>query len=69
MVEAASCKYWSKKGYCSTYSLERPSVLHVCPICKGRGAVPAGFYDGDTWRATTVPERCRSCRGRGYILA
>lgn len=42
----------------------------TCPVCYGRGFVPAGFYDstGLTWVSTTTGnETCRSCSGKGYI--
>lgn len=42
----------------------------ACPVCYGRGFVPAGFYDstGLTWVSTTIGnETCRSCSGKGYI--
>ena len=42
----------------------------TCPVCYGRGFVPAGFYDstGLTWISTTTGnETCRSCSGKGYI--
>jgi len=42
----------------------------ACPVCYGRGFVPAGFYDstGLTWVSTTTGnETCRSCSGKGYI--
>lgn len=36
-----------------------------CPVCEGRGAVPAGFYStpGEAARET-----CRSCGGSGVIV-
>jgi hypothetical protein len=33
-----------------------------CPVCEGKQAVPAGFY-GD------ASVSCRSCDGKGYVLA
>ena len=42
----------------------------ACPLCYGRGFVPAGFYDstGLTWVSTTTGnETCRSCSEKGYI--
>jgi hypothetical protein len=52
---------------------------HVCPVCSGRGEVPAAFYEdsfpsdwtpghepylGDT---SGDPAVCRSCRGEGLV--
>ena len=41
-----------------------------CPVCGGNGLVPNGFY-GQTagqWVSTsTVPEKCRSCDGKGIV--
>ena len=42
----------------------------ACPICYGKGFVPAGFYNstGLTWISSTAGnETCRSCSGKGYI--
>ena len=41
-----------------------------CPICKGRGIVPGGFYTavGDTWSSNCITEKCRQCNGLGIIL-
>lgn len=40
-----------------------------CPVCDGRGNVPNGFYYPHpvSVNATTEPERCKSCEGRGYL--
>jgi DnaJ-class molecular chaperone len=48
-------------------------MTHVekCPVCEGRGTVPHGFYDttNGEWISTSiVPEKCRSCDGRGYVV-
>ncbi len=45
--------------------------MEKCPVCGGRGFVPASFYESSeqewhTYSAATVP--CRSCFGRGYII-
>lgn len=47
-------------------------MFEICPVCKGTGRVPAGFYSvGITYSSTsTLPyETCRSCGGKGYIYA
>ena len=43
-----------------------------CPVCDGRGTVPAGFYDGDNGCGTATtssitPETCRTCHGTGIV--
>lgn len=44
--------------------------VYKCPVCEGRGHVPAGFYH--TYQPPTVvntcPETCRSCNGKGVIF-
>jgi hypothetical protein len=40
----------------------------LCPVCNGRGTVPAGFYDPGLGCTNTSAEKCRSCQGQGYIL-
>jgi len=48
----------------------------VCPVCKGRGKVPLGFYEPELMepgRSVTIdPVRtwvpCRACGGKGYII-
>ena len=48
------------------------SHSEICPVCKGRGNVPSGFYLAvgvNSWTTTsTSPETCRSCGGAGYII-
>lgn len=43
-----------------------------CAVCGGTGHVAAGFYDKvtDVWSMSTIniPETCRSCAGRGFIV-
>jgi len=45
-------------------------VPATCPVCRGNGLVPNGFYrqtSGD-WSSTSVtPEICRSCGGTGVV--
>lgn len=36
-------------------------VPHRCPVCEGRGHVPAGFYTGGLAEGAN-PEPCRSCK-------
>lgn len=42
-------------------------MLEICPVCKGRGRVPAGFYSVYYPISNTSDEVCRSCEGKGYI--
>lgn len=47
--------------------MQTPST---CPVCQGRGVVPAGFYSTTTGQGTTstmIPEQCRSCEGSGIV--
>ena len=53
-----------------TYGYTQPSV-HCCPVCDGNGLVPAGFYNqtsGEWSGGNLIPEQCRSCDGKGYII-
>jgi hypothetical protein len=48
------------------------SKPHYSPICNGKGIVPNGFYlypQQEYVTTSTAPEVCRSCGGKGYILA
>lgn len=42
---------------------------HKCPICRGNGIVPKGFYTatGDSWISDGTSEACRACVGKGII--
>jgi len=42
---------------------------YTCPVCGGRGIVPAGFYTSVGYYSTTgnTTEHCRSCSGTGII--
>ncbi len=39
-----------------------------CPICNGRGHVPADFYTAIGFSASMNPVMCKSCGGRGVIV-
>lgn len=42
-----------------------------CPVCYGRGTVPATFYaksEERAWAVDTSETECRTCHGKGYIL-
>ena len=43
------------------------STPHKCPVCEGRGHVPAGFYARATAMHNTAPETCKACDGAGVI--
>ncbi len=49
------------------------SSVFTCPVCKGRGKVPAGFYMAigvDNYSVSDLtPEPCRSCNETGVIKA
>jgi hypothetical protein len=36
-----------------------------CPVCGGKGAVPQGFYTGQT--EATGAEPCRTCQATGIV--
>lgn len=38
-----------------------------CPVCEGRGNVPAGFYSRSEGITTITNEVCRTCNGSGII--
>lgn len=45
---------------------------HVCPVCRGKGFVPNGFYSttnpyGYYQSTSTWPEICRACQGTGVL--
>lgn len=42
------------------------SARSQCPVCAGKGHVPAGFYTGEHSRGKA--ETCRSCGGRGTVV-
>ena len=40
---------------------------HLCPVCQGKGTVPAGFYGHGDLTSTLTPEQCRTCQGFGMV--
>jgi len=38
-----------------------------CPVCEGRGNVPAGFFTRMVDSTSTVPDPCWPCGGTGII--
>ena len=45
---------------------------YLCPVCNGKGIVPAGFYNwpGNCGGVTsTCAETCKACSGKGIIIA
>ena len=49
-------------------NLTRP---FTCPVCSGKGKVPAGFYGAigvDSWAVSDLtPDQCRSCNETGVV--
>ena len=45
------------------------SKPHRCPVCDGRGIVPAGFYETTSYGSTAIPmpDNCRTCNGSGVV--
>lgn len=41
--------------------------VQCCPVCQGRGNVPAGFYSRAESLSGTAPEVCQTCDGRGIL--
>lgn len=42
----------------------------LCPVCLGKGIVPPNFYsfhNNSTTLTAIVPERCRTCDGKGVL--
>lgn len=43
-------------------------MYQKCPICEGRGIVPAGFYTlTESGYHTDLTEQCRQCDGKGML--
>lgn len=45
---------------------------YCCPICKGCGNVPGGFYNVTAghiteWISGSSMEQCRACKGKGIV--
>lgn len=64
--------YFENSDLYEELSKNTPHVtVHECPVCIGRGTVPAGFYEssGPTFTSAgmaTVP--CRGCGGNGVVV-
>lgn len=47
-------------------------AVYRCPVCEGRGHVPAGFYSsvpGVPYSVSSLsPEPCQACGGRGIVF-
>ena len=43
-------------------------IPYICPICVGKGFVPAGFYAGASTTYKTETEVCKACAGTGIFL-
>lgn len=44
--------------------------VYKCPVCEGKGQVPAGFYytNAAPTVINTSPELCKSCGGKGIVF-
>lgn len=42
-------------------------IVHLCPVCQGRGFVPLGFYSPYGAASTANDETCRTCKGTGVL--
>ena len=44
--------------------------VYKCPVCEGKGQVPAGFYftNAAPTVVNTCPETCKSCGGKGIVF-
>ena len=57
----------SAEPYVESYVSNKP---HLCPVCRGNGMVPPGFYinyTGSYTSGTATAEQCRSCGGTGIV--
>jgi hypothetical protein len=68
----APCGHWvpSETVHICDITATRPACW-CCPVCEGRGHVPAGFYHSVAWQSwsasSLTPEKCRSCDGTGVV--
>lgn len=57
--------------YIKKVDIPKPTITpYVCPVCKGNGLVPNGFYNqvsGNWSTFNATPEQCRSCKGSGIV--
>lgn len=52
---------------CYDYTLLR-RVPYKCPVCEGKGVVPAGFYESCGGYLTNISSiTCQSCDGTGIV--
>lgn len=42
-------------------------TIQRCPVCEGRGNVPAGFYSRMNVATLTSSEQCQTCDGKGIL--
>ena len=56
---------------CQPQVFYAPKTCAKCPVCEGKGMVPAGFYGAigaEHWTVGTLtPEPCRSCNQTGVV--
>jgi DnaJ-class molecular chaperone len=54
-------------GGTPTYAPAPSWTIQRCPVCEGRGNVPAGFYDRLVVSTAANAEQCHTCDGRGML--
>ena len=65
-----------KEGTIEYIFFYKPEQVVICPVCKGKGILPNGFYnhlgftEDDSYSTVQLDEfeKCRSCYGRGIII-
>lgn len=78
MCQVFSYKLKRKEGGTIPPSAKADGILvpnfmsaEKCPVCRGNGLVPNGFYNQTSGMRSTcslTPETCRSCQGKGFVI-
>jgi len=56
-----------KKEIKAKRAKDKKMTPHKCPVCKGCGFVPNGFYSTLPAATDAIPETCRPCKGSGVL--